>query len=133
MAGSKDNGLKSLAAALNGLLADYFALYLKSKNFHWHVSGPHFREYHLLFDDQVTELLATTDLGHKRINLRIEIHALWLNLSYTKNWMSPTKNEEVKRREVWREIPVPHRGEPSIGSLGLTSLSAFRRQPRQLV
>jgi starvation-inducible DNA-binding protein len=67
MAGSKDNSLKSLAAALNGLLADYFALYLKTKNFHWHVSGPHFREYHLLFDDQATELLATTDLVAERV------------------------------------------------------------------
>ncbi len=67
MAGSNDNSLKSLAAALNGLLADYFALYLKTKNFHWHVSGPHFREYHLLFDDQATELLATTDLVAERV------------------------------------------------------------------
>lgn len=62
-----DNSKKALADALNGLLADYFALYLKTKNFHWHVTGPHFREYHLLFDEQATELIATTDLVAERV------------------------------------------------------------------
>jgi starvation-inducible DNA-binding protein len=61
------NSTTALAAALNGLLADYYALYLKTKNFHWHVSGPHFREYHLLFDDHATEILATTDLVAERV------------------------------------------------------------------
>lgn len=61
------NSTTALAAALNGLLADYFALYLKTKNFHWHVSGPHFREYHLLFDEQATELVDTTDLIAERV------------------------------------------------------------------
>ena len=56
-----------MADALNGLLADYYALYLKTKNFHWHVTGPHFREYHLLFDEQATELIATTDLVAERV------------------------------------------------------------------
>lgn len=54
-------------AALNALLADSFVLYLKTKNFHWHVSGPHFREYHLLLDEQATEILATTDLIAERV------------------------------------------------------------------
>jgi starvation-inducible DNA-binding protein len=62
-----DNSNKALADALNGLLADYYALYLKTKNFHWHVTGPHFREYHLLFDEQATELIATTDLVAERV------------------------------------------------------------------
>ena len=62
-----DNSKKALADALKGLLADYYALYLKTKNFHWHVTGPHFREYHLLFDDQATELIATTDLVAERV------------------------------------------------------------------
>jgi starvation-inducible DNA-binding protein len=52
---------KDIAAALNGVLADTFALYLKTKNFHWHVSGPHFHDYHLLFDTQGEELLNSTD------------------------------------------------------------------------
>jgi starvation-inducible DNA-binding protein len=48
--------------ALNTVLADSFALYLKTKNFHWHVSGPHFRDYHLLLDEQAAQILATTDI-----------------------------------------------------------------------
>lgn len=57
----KDNATKTVADALNGLLADSYALYLKTKNFHWHVSGPHFRDYHLMLDDQAAQILATTD------------------------------------------------------------------------
>jgi starvation-inducible DNA-binding protein len=55
------NAVRDLAGALNMLLADMFALYLKTKNFHWHVSGPHFRDYHLLFDEQAQQIFATTD------------------------------------------------------------------------
>jgi DNA-binding ferritin-like protein len=50
-----------IPVALTALLADMFAVYLKTKNFHWHVSGPHFRDYHRLLDDQATQILATTD------------------------------------------------------------------------
>jgi starvation-inducible DNA-binding protein len=53
--------------ALNGLLADSFALYLKTKNFHWHVTGPHFRDYHLLLDEQATQILAMTDVIAERV------------------------------------------------------------------
>jgi starvation-inducible DNA-binding protein len=63
----KSNAVKAVADALNGLLADYYALYLKTKNFHWHVSGPHFRDYHLMFDEQAGELLATTDMIAERV------------------------------------------------------------------
>ena len=56
-----ENAVKDLSGALNELLADIFALYIKTKNFHWHVSGPHFRDYHLLLDDQAAEIFATTD------------------------------------------------------------------------
>lgn len=62
----RDNATLSVAEALNRVLADSFALYFKTKNFHWHVSGPHFRDYHLLFDEQATEILATTDLIAER-------------------------------------------------------------------
>jgi starvation-inducible DNA-binding protein len=58
---------RSATDALNALLADNFALYLKTKNFHWHVSGPHFRDYHLLLDDQATQILAATDLIAERV------------------------------------------------------------------
>ena len=53
--------MRDIAGALNALLADMFGLYLKTKNFHWHVSGPHFRDYHLLLDEQGEQIFATTD------------------------------------------------------------------------
>jgi starvation-inducible DNA-binding protein len=55
------NAVKDISAVLAALLADMFALYLKTKNFHWHVSGPHFRDYHLMLDEQAAEIFATTD------------------------------------------------------------------------
>jgi starvation-inducible DNA-binding protein len=58
---------QTVADALNASLADCYALYLKTKNFHWHVTGPHFRDYHLLFDDQAAQILASTDLIAERI------------------------------------------------------------------
>ena len=61
------NDTKSVADALNSALADCFALYFKTKNFHWHVSGPHFRSYHLMFDEQAAELFATTDELAERV------------------------------------------------------------------
>lgn len=57
----KPNAVRDLAGALNILLADMFSLYLKTKNFHWHMSGPHFRDYHLLLDEHATQIFATTD------------------------------------------------------------------------
>ena len=56
-----DNARRDISGALNALLADVFALYLKTKNFHWHVSGPHFRDYHLLLDEQGTQIYEATD------------------------------------------------------------------------
>ncbi|PJI89367.1 DNA starvation/stationary phase protection protein [Sphingomonas koreensis] len=61
------NDTKTVAQALNGILADSYALYFKTKNFHWHVSGPHFRDYHLLLDDQAAQILATTDVIAERV------------------------------------------------------------------
>ena len=61
------NDTKSVADALNSALADSYALYLKTKNFHWHVSGPHFRDYHLLLDDQAAQILGTTDVIAERV------------------------------------------------------------------
>src|SRR5947207_2287746 len=58
---------KDLAGALNVLAADLFALYVKTKNFHWHVSGPHFRDYHLLLDEQADQIFATTDPIAERV------------------------------------------------------------------
>ncbi len=55
------DAVKNISGALNALLADVFALYIKSKNFHWHMSGPHFRDYHLLLDEQSDQIFAMTD------------------------------------------------------------------------
>src|ERR1700742_2781501 len=60
-------GVKDITAAMNGILADVFALYLKTKNFHWHMSGPHFRDYHLLLDEQGAEILASIDPLAERV------------------------------------------------------------------
>src|SRR5690242_3927049 len=62
-----DNARKDITGALNALLADVFALYLKTKNFHWHVSGPHFRDYHLLLDEQADQIFAITDPIAERV------------------------------------------------------------------
>ena len=61
------NAQKDITGALNARLADTFALYLKTKNFHWHVSGPHFRDFHLLFDEQAEQIFATTDVLAERV------------------------------------------------------------------
>ncbi|WP_408095689.1 Dps family protein [Peredibacter sp. HCB2-198] len=56
-----DDARKNISASLNGLLSDVFALYMKTKNFHWHVSGPHFRDFHLMLDEQSQEIFEMTD------------------------------------------------------------------------
>jgi starvation-inducible DNA-binding protein len=58
---------RDISGALNALLADFFALYMKTKNFHWHASGPHFRDYHLLLDEHADQLYATTDPIAERV------------------------------------------------------------------
>jgi len=60
-------GTRDITGALNEVLADVFALYLKTKNFHWHLSGPHFRDYHLMFDEQGDQLFAMTDPIAERV------------------------------------------------------------------
>src|ERR1700756_4635885 len=62
-----EEAVRGISAALNGVLADSFALYLKTKNFHWHISGPHFRDYHLLLDEQSGQILAATDVIAERV------------------------------------------------------------------
>jgi starvation-inducible DNA-binding protein len=61
------DAVRDLSAALNGLLADTFALYVKTKNFHWHVNGPHFRDYHLLLDEQAGEIENSIDILAERV------------------------------------------------------------------
>jgi starvation-inducible DNA-binding protein len=61
------NAIKDISGTLNTLLADVFTLYVKTKNFHWHMSGPHFRDYHLMLDEQATQIFATTDAIAERV------------------------------------------------------------------
>ena len=61
------NATRTVQEALNTILADTFALYFKTKNFHWHVSGPHFRDYHLLMDDQAAQIYGVTDAIAERV------------------------------------------------------------------
>ncbi|USI71810.1 Dps family protein [Sphingomonas morindae] len=63
----QNRNTSTAADALNGVLADLYALYLKTKNFHWHMSGPHFRDYHLLLDDQAAQILGITDAVAERV------------------------------------------------------------------
>ena len=63
----KPEAVKDISGALNILLADVFALYVKTKNFHWHMSGPHFRDYHLLLDEQGDQIFAVTDPMAERV------------------------------------------------------------------
>ena len=67
MAKSGDNAKKALVGELNGLLADHFALYIKTKNFHWHVAGPRFRDLHLMFDEQAIEIRDQIDAIGERV------------------------------------------------------------------
>ena len=62
-----NNATAALVDSLNGLLADLFTLYVKTKNFHWHVRGPNFRDLHLLFDDQAAQIFALTDIVGERV------------------------------------------------------------------
>jgi starvation-inducible DNA-binding protein len=62
-----ESARRDIGGALNALLADTFSLYLKTKNFHWHMSGPHFRDYHLLLDEQADQIYATTDPMAERV------------------------------------------------------------------
>ena len=119
------NAIPEIAEALNGLVADSYALYTKTKNFHWHVSGPHFRDYHLLFDDQATEIFATVDdlaervrkLGARTIHSIGEIARLSTIKDNDKNYVSPQdmltelmndNKTVIKRMRAAHEIADKH-------------------------
>src|ERR1700694_4977207 len=69
---------KDISAAMNGILADVFALYIKTKNFHWHMSGPHFRDYHLLLDEQADQIFAMTDAIAERVRKLGGLTITWI-------------------------------------------------------
>jgi len=92
------NAVGDISAALNLLLADAFALYMKTKNFHWHVSGPHFRDFHLLFDEQADQIFGITDeiaervrkVGGKTIHSIAEIARTTRVLENEKDYVEPS-------------------------------------------
>jgi starvation-inducible DNA-binding protein len=119
------NAIPEIAEALNGLVADSYALYTKTKNFHWHVSGPHFRDYHLLFDEQATEIFASIDdlaervrkLGAKTVHSIGEIAKLQTIKDNDKDYVSPADmlselmNDNklvIKRMRAAHEIADKH-------------------------
>ena len=97
-------GVKAISSALNGILADAFALYFKTKNFHWHVSGPHFRDYHLLLDEQADQIFASTDELAERVR---KIGGVTLrSIGQVSKFQSIKDNNEdfVEPREMLREL-----------------------------
>ena len=120
-----DNAIPEIAEALNGLVADSFALYTKTKNFHWHVSGPHFRDYHLLFDEQAAEIFASIDdlaervrkIGAKTVHSIGEISRLQSIKDNDKDFVSPAdmlaelmsdNKQVIKRMRAAHEIADKH-------------------------
>ncbi|HMN37030.1 MAG TPA: DNA starvation/stationary phase protection protein [Hyphomicrobium sp.] len=93
------SAVKDVAEALNGLVADTFALYLKTKNFHWHVSGPNFRDYHLLLDEQAAQIFAAIDplaervrkLGEKTVRSLSEVARLSTIKDNEVNYVPPNE------------------------------------------
>jgi starvation-inducible DNA-binding protein len=119
------NAIPEIAEALNGLVADSYALYAKTKNFHWHVSGPHFRDYHLMFDEQAAEIFATVDelaervrkLGARTVHSIGEIARLQTIKDNDKDFVAPTAmltelmNDNklvIKRMRAAHEIADKH-------------------------
>lgn len=93
-----------ISQTLNGLLADSFALYLKTKNFHWHISGRHFRDYHLMLDEQSEQILATTDELAERVR---KVGGTTLrSIGHISKLQSISDNNEdyVPPREMLREL-----------------------------
>jgi len=88
--------VRNLTAELNVFLADVFAIYIKTKNFHWHVSGPHFRDYHLLLDEQAEQVFAMTDDIGERVRgwaePRFARSGTWLVLNTSPTTMRNTWN-----------------------------------------
>ncbi len=119
------NAIPEIAEALNGLVADSYALYTKTKNFHWHVSGPHFSDYHLLFDDQASVIFATVGdlagrvrkLGARTVHSIGEIARLSTIKDNDKDYVSPRdmltelmndNKTVIKRMRAAHEIADKH-------------------------
>ncbi len=99
-----NNAAKALAESLNGLLADSFALYFKTKNFHWHVAGPNFRDYHLLLDEHAVEIIGITDVIAERVR-KIGYRTLTsIGSVAAKQSVSDNDSEDVDARAMLEEL-----------------------------
>lgn len=96
--------VKDIVGALNNLLADSFALYFKTKNFHWHVSGPHFRDYHLLFEEQAEQILAATDDMAERVRKIGGTTLRSLNQAAAMTHVQPNEAEYVEPFDMLTEL-----------------------------
>jgi starvation-inducible DNA-binding protein len=105
-----DNAVKDIAGALNGLLADSFALYLKTKNFHWHVSGPHFRDYHLLFEEQAQQIFEATDDIAERVRKIGGTTLRSLNQAASMTRVQPNDAEYVEPADMLAELMEDNKG-----------------------
>jgi starvation-inducible DNA-binding protein len=98
------NDTRTVADALNTALADCFALDLKTKNFHWHVSGPHFRDYHLMFDDQASQILAITDAIGERVRKTSQATLRSIGDVSRRQTIADNDREFVEPREMLAEL-----------------------------
>jgi len=96
------NSLSGIIFGLNAVLADMFALYFKTKNFHWHVFGPHFRDYHLMFDQQAEEVFAVTDAIAERV--RKLGGSTLRSIGHVARLQGIADSEEVTPREMLSEL-----------------------------
>ena len=98
------NSQTALIDALNGLLADLFALYVKTKNFHWHVAGPRFRDLHLLFDEQATAVFALTDLVAERVRKNGATTLTSLGAMAARSRITPQDRTDLDAMAMVREL-----------------------------
>ena len=99
-----DNAKGVLIDSLNGLLADYFALYVKTKNFHWHVHGPQFHDLHLLFDAQAQELFALTDVIAERVRKNGGLTLTSIGSIGTKTRVKDQDRTDIDAMDMVREL-----------------------------
>ena len=103
------DAVAAVSKALNTILADSYALYLKTKNFHWHVSGPNFRDYHLLFDEQAAAILANTDDVAERVRKIGGITLKSIGQISKQQTIDDNEDEFVAPSEMLRELMNDHK------------------------
>lgn len=103
------NAVRDISGAMNGLLADSFALFFKTKNFHWHVSGPHFRDYHLMLDEQAEQIFAGTDAIAERVRKIGGTTLRSINQAAAMTRVSPNEADYVEPADMLGELMEDNR------------------------